>query len=408
MEKNTEIQNFGSKNILEEFYELIEKHRLSTNKSFKLGDFYDHLSEFDEAYQKFNSVNSPKTNKAVYSQLIESLYPFLVIFKFKGFSDRPIFYSFKRFIKFYTLVLSEINGVKNESFFWKNISENFPSLVKGDFIDFISKDDFNLNLISPKNYDDYNRIVENAEYIISKDFGLESNWLTQKIEETEKQYQIFTESFQVLEYDFDSKKFKLAGSHYEMTIDLRISVGDNDAQRLSGILFQILTSLSNVNNNKTTFEYISVGSLYTRIKVWMKDLIANEETKAVLETTKEAVTKGLTAGQVSHSDVKKQSAETNKIKSEQKLIEKELKDKPSDFEAQMSNALDLEKKALENERLKNEIAKERLEVIEKLSDLSAKGIIEADMVRVDINEVLYILKEGNEIKKTDADIDDIA
>jgi len=140
----------------------------------------------------------------------------------------------------------------------------------------------------------------------------------------------------------------------------------------------------------------------------MKDIVASEETKAILETTKEAVSKGLSAGQVSHSDVKKQSAETNKIKSEQKLIEKELTDKPSDFEAKMSNALDLEKKALENEKLKNEIVKERLEVIEKLSDLSAKGIIEADMVRIDINEVLYILKEGNELKETDADIDDIA
>ena len=410
MEENTKIQNFGSKNILEEFYELIEKHRLSTNKSFKLGDFYDYLSEFDEAYQKFNTDNSQRTNKAVYSQLIESLYPFLVIFKFKGFSDRPIFYSFKRFIKFYTLILSEINGIRSEFFFWKNISENFPSLVKGDFVDFINKADFNLNLISPKNYDDYSRIVESAEYAISKDFGLESNWLSNEIEETDKQYQIFKEDFQVLEYSFNSKKFdfEFMDSHYEMTVDLRISVKDNDAQKLSGVLFQILTSLSNVNNNKTTFEYISVGSLHTRIKVWMKDLIANEETKAILETTKEAVSKGLTAGQVSHSDVKKQTAETNKIKSEQKLIEKELTDKPSDFQAQMSNALDLEKKALENEKLKNEIVKERLEVIEKLSDLSAKGIIEADMVRIDINEVLYILKEGNEIKKTDTDIDDIA
>jgi hypothetical protein len=410
MEENTKIQNFESKNILEEFYELIEKHRLSTNNSFELGNFYDYLSEFDEEYQNFNNKNNERTNKSVYSQLIESLYPFLVIFKFKGFSNRPIFYSFKRFIKFYTLILSEINGVRSEFFFWKNISENFPSLTKGDFVELINSVDFNLNLISPKNYDDYNRIVEFAENNISEDFGLENNWFSNKIGETEKQYQIFTNTFQVLEYSFDSKnfEFKMTDNHYEMTVDLRISVEDNDAQRLSGILFQILTSLSNVNSNKTTFEYISVGSLHGRIKVWMKDIVANEETKAILETTKEAVSKGLTAGQVSHSATKKQSAETNKIKSEQKLIEKELTDKPSDFEVKMSNALDLEKKALENEKLKNEIVKERLEIIEKLSDLSAKGIIEADMVRIDINEVLYILKEGNELKETGIDIDDIA
>ncbi len=412
MEENIKVQNFGSKNILEEFYELIEKHKLSTNKSFKLGNFYNYLSEFDEAYQKFNTENNQKTTKAVYSQLIQSLYPFLVIFKFKGFSDRPVFHSFKKFIKFYTLILSEINGVRSDFFFWKNISENFPSLVKSDFVEFINREEFNLNLISPKNYDDYNKIAESAEYIISKDFGfeIENIWPIKKIKETEKQYQIFTESFKVLEYSFNSQKFdfEIQNSHYEMTVDLHISVEDNDAQRLSAILFQILTSLSNVNNNKTYFEHLSVGSLYGRIKVWMKDLVASEETKAILETTKEAVTKGLTAGQVSYSEVKKQSAETEKIKKEQELIEKELADKPSDFEAKMSNALNLEKKALENEKLRNEIVKERLEVIQKLSDLSAKGIIEADMIRIDINEVLYLLKQGNRLEETDADIDDIA
>lgn len=411
MEEDIKIQNFGSKNILEEFYELIEKHRLSSNKSFNLGNFYEYLSEFDDAYQKFNTKNNDRTAKAVYLQLVESLYPFLVIFKFRGFSDRAIFYSFKRFIKFYSLLLSQINKVNSEFFFRKNISENFPSLVKGDFIQFINNEDFNLNLVSPQNYDDYNQIIENAEYNISKDFGIKSNyWFSHQVNESDKQFLIFSDNFKVLEYNFNDEKFEFEfdDSHYEMIVDLRISVEDNDAQKLSMVLFQILTSLSNVNNNRTEFEYISVGSLYTRIKIWMKDLVSNEETKAIIETTKEAVSKGLTAGQVSHSEVKKQSAETNKVKSEQKLIEKELSDKPSDFEAKMGNALDLEKKALENEKLKNEIVKERLEIIEKLSDMSAKGILEADMVRIEINEVLYLLKESGELKKTDVNIDEIA
>jgi hypothetical protein len=36
-------------NILEEFYELIEKHRLNARTNFNLGDFYDILSKFDLA-----------------------------------------------------------------------------------------------------------------------------------------------------------------------------------------------------------------------------------------------------------------------------------------------------------------------------------------------------------------------
>lgn len=409
MENNIKIQNFGSKNILEEFYELIEKHRISSNKSFELGNFYVYLSEFDDTYQKFNFENDARTTKAVYSQLAKSLYPFLVIFKFQGITDRPIFYSFKKFIRFYTLVLSQTYEVKNEFFFSKNISENFPSLLEGNFANFINMEGFNFNQINPKNYNDYNIIIEKAENEILNDFGPEGHRLSKFRKYFKKQFQVFSNNFKVLTYSFNSEKFEFEfeDSHYEMIIDLRISVKDNDAQKLSGTLFKILTSLSNVNNNKTTFEYISVGSLHSRIKVWMKDLVASEETKAIIETTKEAVTKGLTAGQVSHSEVKKKSAETNKIKSERKLIDKEFSDKPTDFEAKMSNALDLEKKALENEKLKNEIIKERLEVIEKLSDLSAKGIIEADMVRIDINEVLYLLKEGDKLKETNVNINDL-
>jgi hypothetical protein len=410
MEDNLKVQNFGSKNILEEFYELIEKHRLSTNKDFKLDKFYIYLSEFDDAYQQFNTECDSKTSKVVYKQLLNSLYPFLVIFKFKGFSDRPIFRSFERYIKFYTLLLSKINNVKSDFFFWKNVTENFPSLLNSDFAKHIQQDSFNLNLISPKNYDNYNKMVEKAEYEISREFGLLSDYFTDDIEETDKEFLIYSNDFKVLTFIFDSKEYKytLKESHYEMIVDLMISNKDNDAQKLTQSLYQIITSLSNVNNNKTEFEYISKGSLYTRIKVWMKDLVAKEETKAIIETTKEVVTKTLTAGQVSHAETKNTTADTNKIKAEQKLLEKELSDKPTDFEAQMSNALDLERKALENEKLKNEIFKERLSVIEKLSDLSAKGIIEADMVRISINEVLYLLKSGDQLKETDADIDDIA
>jgi hypothetical protein len=409
-EHNTEIQNFGSKNILEEFYELIEKHRLSTNKDFKLGNFYDYLSEFDDAYQKFNTKNGEKTARLVYNQLVNSLYPFLVIFKFKGFSDRPVFYAFKRFIRFYTLLLTKSDSVTSDFFFRKNISINFPSLWKGEFFDLINSDNFNLNLISPKNYNSYDAILGTAEHQISEDFGIHGFSFTNEIRNFDKVFSIYTKDYEVLEYDFnvDNFEFVYVDSHYEMTVDIGISFLDNDAQKLSEVLFQIVTSLSNVNNNKTEFEYISTGSLYAKIKIWMKDLVAKEETKAIIETTKEVVSKTLTAGQVSHSEVKKKSAETDKLKSEKKLIEKELLDKPSDFDAQMSNALDLEKKALENEKLKNEIISGRLDHIERLSDLSAKGIIEADMVRIDINEVLYLLKEDNELKETRSDIDDIA
>ncbi|MCC7025734.1 MAG: hypothetical protein IT265_02175, partial [Saprospiraceae bacterium] len=54
--ENIQYKTFelGEQNILEEFYELIEKQRLDSSKDFQLGDFYNFLSDFDLSYQKFN------------------------------------------------------------------------------------------------------------------------------------------------------------------------------------------------------------------------------------------------------------------------------------------------------------------------------------------------------------------
>ena len=170
----------------------------------------------------------------------------------------------------------------------------------------------------------------------------------------------------------------------------------------------LINSISNIENVKVEIEDIRTGSLYARIKIYLKDLVAKEETKAVLETSKEAVVKTLTAGQVSHVETKKVNAETKKIRAEQELIEKEIESKPSEFESKISNALDLERKALENEQLKVQLTKEKLEVLSKLSDLATKGILDVDDIRIDINEVLYLLKNGDAIEAPETDIDEIA
>jgi hypothetical protein len=60
MEKQNQIFDLGEQNILEEFYELVEKHRLSSNE-FQLGDFYDALNNFDLAYQNYNTENNAKS-----------------------------------------------------------------------------------------------------------------------------------------------------------------------------------------------------------------------------------------------------------------------------------------------------------------------------------------------------------
>ena len=93
---------------------------------------------------------------------------------------------------------------------------------------------------------------------------------------------------------------------------------------------------------------------------------------------------------------------------ETKKIEEEIKQMPSIDEAQLSRALDIQKKSLDNDMQEVTLAKAKLELIEKISDLAKKGIIEADSIRIDINDVLYILKSENYVKKIGPDISEIS
>lgn len=419
MEKsNLDSPDLGSKNIFEGFYELIEEHRFNAEKEFELGDFYDHLSTFDLAYQEYNFRNNEISNKIVTKYLSDSLYSFFVIFKFKGFSDRPVFYAFKKFIQFYSLLLERSDNVQSEFFFKKNISKNFPTLYEGDYINFLSKEELNFNLLGTSNFDQYALTISKAEYGISFDFGVPNPRMSflDDLDETQeldgfikKEFFLYVNEFKIIEFHWDNDKeeFIEIDFSYEMTLDIRIDTKDNDAQVLTSILFKILSSISSIDNVKLEFEHILKGSLIVRVRAYIKDLVAKEETKAVLETTKEALIKTATAGQVSHAETKKTNAETGKIKAEQKKIEKELESLPTDLESKIANALELEKKALENENLRIKNAKEKIEIIEKLSALATSGILEADDLKIDINEILYILKSGDSIEATDTDIDKI-
>jgi hypothetical protein len=419
MEKsNLDSPNLGSKNMFEGFYELIEEHRFNAEKDFELGDFYDYLNAFDLAYQEYNFRNNEISNRIVTKYLSDALYSFFVIFKFKGFSDRPVFYAFKKFIQFYSLLLEKSDNIQSEFFFKKNISKNFPTLYEGDYINFLTKEELNFNLVGTSNFDEYAQIISKAEYAIAFDFGIPNPTIfffdklveTQKTKDfVKKEFFLYVKEFKIIEYHWDNDKeeFIEIDFSYEMTLDIRIDVKDNNAQVLTSILFKILSSISNIDNVKLEFEHIIKGSLIVRVRAYIKDLVAKEETKAVLETTKEALIKTATAGQVSHAETKKTNAETEKIKAEKKKVEKELENLPTGLESKIANALELEKKALENENLRIKNAKEKIEIIVKLSALATSGILEADDLKIDINEILYILKSGNSIEATDTDIDKI-
>ncbi|MEZ5017850.1 MAG: hypothetical protein R2800_12405 [Flavipsychrobacter sp.] len=398
--------DLSEKNILEEFYELIEKHR-TANSKFSLGNFYDILEEFDRQYQDFNVNSDPVSKEIVNKYLVQSLFPFLVMFKYTGFSDRPIFYAFKRFIHWFSFLLSKSDNIKSEFFYRKNIIENFPTLWGGQLSNYISKhtEKVNFNINTPSQYDELYYIILHEEDDISYELGTLKNKRKKPIEE----WYIFSKEFTKTKIKWDEKRYRFVEIEetYEMYLDFEISVKDNRADVLSVILFKIISSLASVHNVKIEFEKISVGSLIGRVRIYLKDLLAKEETKAILETTKESLVSATTFGKVSYSNIKKQTAETEKIRKERDLLDKEIRSLPNETESKIINAINLEKKVLENEKLRNEIIDQKIEQIYKLSNLVESGILEADDIKININEIQYLLKQGDNLLPSEVDIDDI-
>lgn len=115
------------------------------------------------------------------------------------------------------------------------------------------------------------------------------------------------------------------------------------------------------------------------------DVIVEMEEIKFGSIPKEVVSKSVTAGTVSYRDIEKTNAVIRKINKEIELIDKEMSEYPSDIEATLINALELEKKALENEQLRIQNAKKKLELIDKLSALAAKGVLMSDKIKIDIN-----------------------
>lgn len=151
----------------------------------------------------------------------------------------------------------------------------------------------------------------------------------------------------------------------------------------------------------TEIEDIGIGSIWTKIKLNFKDIIAKEETKEVLTKAKEAV--------ISHYlekpivEVSKTQSEKSKIDSETEILKRELLNYDSP-ERKIIIDIDIESKKLDNRKRLADIESQeldnkmkRLNLIDTVAALAAKGILSVDHVQIDINEVLFLLKEGSDI-----------
>lgn len=405
MEAIIQVSDLGEKNILEEFYDLIEEQRLNSDNNFELGDFYIYLKKFDKAYQRFNiSCEGQKSVIYVEKWLTHTFTIFFILFKYSGFSDRKFFFAFKRYIKWFTIVLKENQSLNNEFFFSKNISENFPSLVDSEFLRFVKKEKVNFNLMKPENFDDHYNKFFRAENQISWELGFDDSLL---YFDKKSVLLVYGDNFSITEFKLSENSDKLFFKHkyYELTIDLIIK--DDNSLNLIQSLNHIMTSISKIENTYLKLENIKVGSLIARLNIKIKDLFAKEEVKTLLDNALEMTTKSLSGGNVSYMETKKINADIKKINSELQLFSKQIASMPNPDQEKISISLDLERKSLENELLRQEVQKSKIENIKKLSDLAALGILSVDEIKINLNEIEFLQKKGVDMKISENDLNDL-
>lgn len=91
--------------------------------------------------------------------------------------------------------------------------------------------------------------------------------------------------------------------------------------------------------------------------------------------------------------------EAKKIKAEREKVEKETKVIVDEEDAKKIRNLEIEKLQLDNEAMKVNIMKSKLELIQGISKLISDGLIQNDSnIQLIINDMLFIEKDNNSIK----------
>lgn len=332
----------------------------------------------------------------------------MLIFKIRGLNGDALFYAFKRFIAYFIFILEAAGDLKSDEDIARNFYENFPSLAFDSgvyneshrrfqhLINLIEDDRISLGVFQSE--DDKKMINFINEF--PNEIG---------VEEFESKIQVYANDFalKTIQWSERHNKYIIVANEFYMRIKIEVDSETVSTSKLLEPLYLITSALENIKGNTVNLESIEKGSLTGDIKVIMKDLVAKEETKTVLEVGKEIAVAALTAGTVSYSEVIKNRKESKNADLEHEKLVRELEQMPSDTEVQYDRALDTERKNLENDKLRLDNIKAQLEIIESLSGLVAKGVLSADMLKISINGALVLLKEKGQIKEIGPDISDI-
>lgn len=177
------------------------------------------------------------------------------------------------------------------------------------------------------------------------------------------------------------------------TVTLRFLSRSTDGAAFGSLIWVFCESLSSIPGVRVYVEEAGTGSVWVKMKVWMQNVWARDDVKEVLEKSKDAVIASKLDRPI--GEVDKINAEADKLRaeSEQLAVKTESMQEDRLLERE-SKELDNEKKRLDNEKQAIENRMAKLQLYKEASTMIRDGIIRADPVQIDVNDLMYMLIEG--------------
>jgi hypothetical protein len=199
-------------------------------------------------------------------------------------------------------------------------------------------------------------------------------------------------------------KHKRHGYDYEWDIILVFNAEHIRASSVSFLVWTLSEALQLIPDVDVDIVKAGTGSLWLRLKVYMKTLFQKNEVKQLLEKTRDAVVADQLDKKIETTG--KIKAEKEKLETEAELLKQKLDTGPSASEARLARHNELARQEIELQRLRIAAEKEHLEnvwlgmqIIEKRANMIREGIGLNDPMQIEINGIRYLSSENGKIQK---------
>ncbi|MBE9159819.1 hypothetical protein IQ265_23720 [Nodosilinea sp. LEGE 06152] len=182
---------------------------------------------------------------------------------------------------------------------------------------------------------------------------------------------------------------------FQWDVVIRFSGETFRAAAIFQFLFLLSEVLESISGVSVEIESQGTGSLWTKLKIFMKDAFQKEEVKEVLEKTRDAVIAEQLDKRI--EGVKKLEEETLKTRAERISLERQSESLPDTEEAKKLRELEIKRKELEIrektvdiERKEIENQQKKLELYEKVAYMMREGMLNSSPMEIQINGLPFL------------------